>query len=281
MSKTMKNRIWELDALRGLAIMVMLFDHATFDLAFIMPSLWRDRLSSSAFFSGIIDFSQSYWASDFRTYFIWPVFVTVFFFLSGICTAFTRSSARRTIRLVGVAVLITGVTWAIDLATGVQSFLITAGVIHTFAVCAVVYTIIVWCCSTSEVKLCKVTIPAKYVAFFAVAALGAALTIFAPAINAPTSYFFFLLGLNKSGYYSADYIPVLPWLSVFLLGAILSPILYGRRQSYMPKLDKFAGLKPFRFVGKNSLWFYVLHQPIIYALITLLSLICFGELRIF
>lgn len=281
MKKVSKNRIWELDALRGFSILVMLFDHATFDLAFLMPSIWVDKLAPGTLFYSLITFARSYWASDFRKYFVWPVFVTIFFLISGICTEFTKSSGKRALRLVGVALLITGATWLLDYVTQSNGFLISAGVIHTFAVCAVVHALTTAICGTSTVKLCKVSVPVKHFAYASIAVVGAVIALLAPSFAPSRSYLAFLFGLPATGFSSADYIPVLPWLCVFLLGALLSPLLYPRKQSHLPRLSKFGGLKPLCFVGKNSLWFYVAHQPVIYALITLLGLVCFGELRIF
>jgi uncharacterized membrane protein len=74
----------------------------------------------------------------------------------------------------------------------------------------------------------------------------------------------------SSNFFSADYYPVFPWIGVFVYGIALSKILYREKKS----LFKF-NLKDniISFAGKHSLLIYVVHQPIILLVLTLIMMI--------
>ena len=71
-----KNRIWELDFLRGFAIIMVFFDHAFYDYARIFSS-WKD--SGVQFLEWLNSLANSYLLSDVRAE--WrPAFLFVFFY---------------------------------------------------------------------------------------------------------------------------------------------------------------------------------------------------------
>ena len=80
---------------------------------------------------------------------------------------------------------------------------------------------------------------------------------------------------TTSGFYSADYFPMLPWFGYFLLGASLGPLLYPERRSFLPKLSTDRRFRPVLFAGRHSLLFYLFHQPVIYLLLLLVEAIVF------
>jgi uncharacterized membrane protein len=61
---------------------------------------------------------------------------------------------------------------------------------------------------------------------------------------------------------SLDFIPVYPWFWVVLLGMLTGPTL-------VPRIPRFAGQALFIWPGRHSLSIYLLHQPLIYGLLTL------------
>ena len=85
------------------------------------------------------------------------------------------------------------------------------------------------------------------------------------------SWWLMPLGLIPPGFSSSDYFPLLPYLGWFLLGACLGRLLYGRRQSLLPDFPSGAWpVRALRWCGTHSLWIYLLHQPVLYALVQLL-----------
>ena len=75
------------------------------------------------------------------------------------------------------------------------------------------------------------------------------------------------LGFPKSGFFSADYVPVIPWLFLFFFGYFLYKIF--ERYGWLKALS-FVSVKPLEFVGRHALPIYVLHQPVIYGALYLI-----------
>lgn len=63
---------------------------------------------------------------------------------------------------------------------------------------------------------------------------------------------------------SMDFIPIYPWFWVILLGILLGPYL-----SRMSFLQRLRTPKFFDFLGRHSLIIYLVHQPLIFGLLSL------------
>lgn len=74
------------------------------------------------------------------------------------------------------------------------------------------------------------------------------------------------LGLTNENFFSVDYYPLFPWLGVFLLGIALGKLLYAKPRSL---LGPGKANDPISFLGRHSLTVYLLHQPVILALLYL------------
>ena len=80
------------------------------------------------------------------------------------------------------------------------------------------------------------------------------------------------LGFQPYGFFSVDYVPLLPWLGVVLLGIFSGNVLYpgGRRRLTPPDLSSNSIIRPLSLLGRNSLLIYLVHQPVLIALLWLL-----------
>ncbi len=83
------------------------------------------------------------------------------------------------------------------------------------------------------------------------------------------------LGFKPYRFYTVDYFPLLPWLGVFLLGVFLGEKLYAgyRRRFTIPDYSRFPIFAALGFLGKHSLTIYLVHQPAILALLFALGLL--------
>lgn len=110
----------------------------------------------------------------------------------------------------------------------------------------------------------------KYAVFPAFCAIIAGLVIDAIPVQSP-SIVQLILGLHQSNIwqYTIDYFPVLPWLGVVLLGVAVGNIIYkdGKRQFRLPDIGSYKSTRLVSFLGKNSLYVYLVHQPIIIGII--------------
>ena len=85
--------------------------------------------------------------------------------------------------------------------------------------------------------------------------------------------FLFPLGLRSGRLFTgADFFPIFPGLGSFLLGAAIGKSLYRSKQTLLPKVSpQNAVIRFLSFTGRHSLEIYLIHQPIIFALVMLLA----------
>lgn len=84
------------------------------------------------------------------------------------------------------------------------------------------------------------------------------------------------LGITPTSYPAVDYFPIFPWLGVVLLGVFLGNLLYTTDTRRFP-LPAWGDVFPFNaleFLGRHSLLIYMIHQPLL-----LLGLVLLGVVR--
>lgn len=68
------------------------------------------------------------------------------------------------------------------------------------------------------------------------------------------------LGFPFDGFWSSDYFPILPWMFLFLCGYFFQKIFQQQEQWKQLATIRIPVLS---FIGKKTLWIYLLHQPVI------------------
>jgi len=74
-----------------------------------------------------------------------------------------------------------------------------------------------------------------------------------------------------------DHFPVFSWLGWVLLGCFVGGLLYSGKKRLF-KLGDYSGVFPLNFLGlfgRNSLFIYLVHQPILLFLLWVIVLIIF------
>lgn len=81
------------------------------------------------------------------------------------------------------------------------------------------------------------------------------------------------LGLHRVDYYPLDYFPLFPWLGVVLLGVFIGNTLYDRhgRIFYLPAWSDSPPIRFLGYLGRHSLIIYVIHQPLLIAILYVLN----------
>jgi uncharacterized membrane protein len=240
-------RYWEIDGLRGLAIMLMVSYHFVFDLTLF--GIYRTDVSTG----------------------VWRVYgrasAVLFLVLAGVSLAVghartaSRSSARprwraylaRGLKLIGWGIVISLVSWAY---TGRPVILF--GILHLIGAA----TILAYPFLSLRPALD--------------AAAGAILIVAGAILNPlPVAHAWLVwLGLRPPSLYQLDYFPVLPWFGVVLLGVAAGKVLYprGARHFAMPEWGRCLCVRQAVWLGQRSLVIYLVHQPVLVGLLTLARL---------
>jgi uncharacterized membrane protein len=235
-----RDRIWEVDFLRGVSIILMVGYHLLYDLG--------EMVGLGSFLGFSTNLSTRAWTI--AEYF----FAGLFVILSGISSTLSRSNVRRALKLFAVALLVTGATFVFD-----RSSTILFGILHCLAASILIYGLTM---EKAGATVC--------------AAAGAAVIVFSAVLpvalkDVPIRFDWLLpFGIHTTNFSSFDYFPLLPWLGIFLAGTALGKSVYAPRQSLIPKR------LPVSFVniaGRHSLLIYIVHQPIILAILYVLRLI--------
>ena len=236
-----------LDTVRGVCILSMVAYHGMYDLVdiFGLPSAWYTGLPG----------------------YIWQQSICwTFILLSGMCWQLSRRHVKRGLLLVGCGAAITLITWLV-----MPSQRILYGVLNLLGLSALLL-----------IPLDKVfrKIPAW-------AGLVGALLLFALTKNVSRGSLGFeglvlcrlprwlyatdllaVVGFPSPSFWSTDYFPLLPWFFLFCAGYFLWSLL---DKSPRAKELLRPGLRPLSFLGRHSLAIYLIHQPALMAVFSVLG----------
>ena len=236
-----KNRIYLLDELRGLCIILMVAYHFFYSAGMMYHYDWAVNI--------------------FKLLKPWqPILPISFILLSGIACNLSRSNIKRGLLLLGVAVAITLVTYFF-----MPEQVIWFGIIHFIAfaniICAPLKKPILKIPSVIGVIIFGLLFVATYNIQQGYMGFMPDYAIQLPKFLYSTDYTM-MLGFYSPNFYSADYFPLIPWIFLFIAGICL-----GKKIHKLPKILKKRHIRPLAFVGRHSLIIYLAHQPIILGII--------------
>ena len=243
-------RLWEVDTLRGIAIVEMVFYHFVWDLNYF--GLFQGNLLAGP----------------------WQIFsrsiASTFLFVLGVSLTLSHTKAsqkaghsalsgkflRRGGQIFGLGMVITAVTYFV-IGRGFVIF----GILHLLGL--------------SVLLAYPFLGHSRWLSLgggLLAIGLGAYLNTF--VVDFP---WLIWLGVKQGGRYMVDYYPLLPWFGAALLGVFAGYSLYpqGLRQFHLPDLSRLGPVPGLRFLGRHSLLIYLIHQPILFALFFALGLATF------
>lgn len=228
--KQSKKRYRYIDVVRGVAIIGMLIHHFMYDLYKF------DYLSAEVLFNRHFVSFLTFGAG-------------VFVFISGVCTSFSSNNYKRGGIILGVAYLFQIFTYFF-----MSDSYIAFGILHLLGWCNILAEVLK--SAYSRVRNKKITIGVLLL-------ISVIVGYGIEHLNPIEISWLYPFGFYDNSFYSADYFPLLPWIFVFMSG-----IVYGQ---YQLKCESIRWLdrvrcKPIEFIGRNTLWIYILHQPIFYLL---------------
>ncbi|MBO7739490.1 MAG: DUF1624 domain-containing protein [Oscillospiraceae bacterium] len=228
-----KQRIQSIDALRGLAVVLMVAHHFLFDLyAFLEAPRWL-------FYNPVFDILHY-------------VFAVRFIGLSGVSSRFSRSNIRRGVIVLAIALAMSLITWFLYMP-------IRFGVLHLLGISMIFYGI--------THKMWE-GIPDKLMPLLCVVLL--IISLLAVHCIQIDSEHLWMFGWYPEDFYSADYFPIFPWIFVFLFGTWVGKHI---REGHLPEKFYTFSVPFFPWVGRKALIIYIVHQPILYGLTMLIGLI--------
>jgi len=235
------NRFIEIDMLRGLAIMLMIFGHILWDLNYF----------------GLAPINNSVYSilSD--------TVPPLFFLLVGISLIVSKKKIEnkslkdekayyRRLVLRGLKIFSLGMIITIWTLIFMPERAVIFGVLHCIGLSIVL-----------SVPFLKYR---NYTLLFALLFIFAGTILTQHPVENPT-VFHLTVGLHQTDVwrYTIDYFPLIPWFGVSLLGIVIGDWLYcgDKRRFRMPDFSKYRPAKIFQWAGQHSLALYLLHQPII------------------
>ena len=110
---------------------------------------------------------------------------------------------------------------------------------------------------------------ASLVAGIVVIGLG----VYVNGLKSPSPWLLWL-GVQQVGRYMVDFYPLLPWFGIALLGVFVGLTLYpgGTPRFALPDLTQRTPIRGLTFLGKHSLLIYLIHQPILFAILILVGI---------
>ena len=235
------SRLYGLDTLRGLTLVSMIAYHACWDLVWMFGMDWAWYRGQGAFF----------WQQSI----CWT-----FILLSGYCWSLGRRHLRRGLTVFAAGALVSAVTLISMPENAVRFGVLT----------------LLGSASLLLIPLERILrrVPARLglvgsFFFFGLLrnvsdgflGLGGKVWISLPETwycNAVSAY----LGFPPPGFFSTDYFPLLPWLLLFLTGYFLWR-LRPEDAAHGPRVPVLTAM------GRHSLLLYLLHQPLLYACLSL------------
>jgi len=241
-----QGRVGIIDELRGLSIILMIAYHAGYDLVSIFD------VTIPFFNSTLLRFLQ-------------PLFAGIFILISGVACQYSSNNLKRGIQCFAIALGMSLVVYLV-----LPSEMIAFGILHMLGISMLAYGLF-------RKTLMKLT-PAAGLTIFGL--------LFVFTYGLPKGYlgifelsliklpqglyqtqYLFPIGLPSAGFHSSDYFPLIPWLFLFLAGSYLGVWI---KDDKMPGFLYKTHIRSLAFVGRYTLWIYILHQPVIYGVLSLI-----------
>lgn len=246
-----------LDSIRGLVVISMILYHACWDLVYIFGKDW-------SWYRG-------------RGAYIWQQSICwSFILLSGFCWSLGKKHLKR-----GLIVFISGAVVSLVTIVFMPENRVIFGVLTLIGSSMLFMTVLD--------KAIRELTTRKNVAWIGLL-LSAALFFLTRNVNRgylgfeewnllklPQSLYqgdvMTFLGFTKPGFYSTDYFSFFPWFFLYLTGYFLYHVVNGIRDGEIMNTVFGRKCTLFSFLGRHSLIIYMLHQPLIYGLFSVMFLV--------
>lgn len=242
-----RRRMELLDFLRGAAIIYVMLYHLLYDVV--------------EFLGANVPFWGSAWFEGMHMFFLLTLMV-----VSGICTAFSRSSIKR-----GAALLLMGSALTIFTDIFMRSQVIVFGILTYFGVMMIIGGFLRPLLDKMNITAALITAAVCIILFIMLRDFPNGVIHFLGEhyIELPeNTRYSYSIGILPQKFYSADYFPLIPHGFIFLAGAaVAKPV----KENKLPKaVYNFPKVPVINFIGRHSLIFYIVHQPLFVAIVEII-----------
>ncbi len=234
-------RYWELDALRGVAITLMVLFHIFFVINYFGGVKYDLRLPYYRFFALSAQI--------------------LFFSLVGISLyiSYNRREENKFFKkyvLRGLKIILYGLLISLLSFFVAQNAIVLFGVLQFIGISIII--------GYFFLNLGKINL-----------LLGIGLILLNNVVNRihTDNYWLLVLGIKPSNFATLDYFPLIPWFGLVLIGIYLGGIFYKNsiRQFTVCDYSSLMPIKILSYLGRHSLFIYIIHFPIIFLLVYLFS----------
>lgn len=255
-----EKRIHEVDLIRGILIIIVILDHL----------FWFIKSNTLNWFGDtnpVYQFTNFYWTSGTRQI-IRQIVLFLFVFISGISCAFSKNNWKRAAKMILVWGILSVLTNVFDrlLNGGKGTWIVDFNVIGVLAWSILIYCFFQnwsWKGLTAIMLICFIiTIMIPLVP------IEARNATYVPALWAPDSQA--LPKIENPIKVTGDWMPLFPYICFFFGGAIVTRFIYKDKKSLFTRHE---WERPLCFTGRNTIWVYLLHEPILIGIFFLIGLI--------
>ena len=238
-------RLWEIDFLRGAAIIIMIFFHFLYDLKHFSIIDW-------CLYSGIIP----YLASIIPSIFILFAGVAITISYAKYKNNFSEKQIRIRFIKRGSFIFLLGLIITVVSYIFLPDIFVVFGILHCIGL-SIIFSILF-------IKMSYLNL----IFGFLIVGVGLYLKTLTFSFN-----WLIPFGFLPENFAWLDFFPLFPLFGVLLIGISIGNLLYtnGKRKIQLKDLSSNFFVKPLCSMGRNSLLIYFLHQPVILVLLSILT----------
>lgn len=306
--RTMKKkakRIFEIDLLRGLLIIMMVVDHLAYDFGQLAPSFFLVSDAPQAL-RDLIEWCYNYWYEAWRINFRYAV-IALFFILSGLSTYLSRNSIKRGMVVLGFGAIISIFSYFLSITLKTDLF-IFFGIISCLGLAMIIYslfrTLIITMTKSKTfwlwtslflailftgvgywMRLEVATVPVDTQNWWFI--INGRMTptinayriiqgVFTPIVYGLDVKLDIVLGRL---WYGVDWAGLFPYLGYTFFGGFLGELLYAQKKSLIFKRESVVWhpiekvFRPLTFIGSKTIYIYLMHQVVLAALTALIFIL--------
>ena len=241
-----RKRLSYIDSIRGITIVSMIAYHFTWDLVYLAG--WK------------LDWMKSFGAYCWQQSICWT-----FIILSGFCWSMGHHPIRHGLQIFACGALITVVTLLFlpedRIIFGILTFLGSAMILMYLMQPLLKRCHPLWGMLLSFFIFVMTKGVSRHHLGWGILSIALPDALYRNYLTAYLGFFF-------KGFYSTDYFAIIPWIFLYIFGYYL----YWSYDRYLRDRDHIAWKEPvFSFLGRHSIWIYMMHQPLLYLLVMLLT----------